>query len=102
VGREYPDLFVVFYWHFLRQGYRCRLFHIYSGLWCLGIVCLEDAEAIDVTPCIEDDEMRESDLRPSLKSTAVRTRESGKDLGPPPDGGFQAWSQVALAHFVIS
>lgn len=31
----------------------------------------------------------------------VRTRESGKDLGPPPDGGFLAWSQVALAHFVI-
>jgi hypothetical protein len=33
--------------------------------------------------------------------SAVRTRESGKDLGPPPDGGFQAWSQVALAHFVM-
>ncbi|PWY67567.1 MFS general substrate transporter [Aspergillus heteromorphus CBS 117.55] len=33
--------------------------------------------------------------------TLVRTRESGKDLGPPPDGGFKAWSQVALAHLVI-
>ncbi|PYI30806.1 MFS monocarboxylate transporter [Aspergillus indologenus CBS 114.80] len=33
--------------------------------------------------------------------TLVRTRESGKDLGPPPDGGFRAWFQVALAHFVI-
>ncbi|KAL4757377.1 putative MFS monocarboxylate transporter [Aspergillus foveolatus] len=31
----------------------------------------------------------------------VRTRESGRDLGPPPDGGFLAWSQVTLAHFVI-
>ncbi|KAF9887140.1 hypothetical protein FE257_010515 [Aspergillus nanangensis] len=31
----------------------------------------------------------------------VRTRESGRDLGPPPDGGFKAWSQVALGHFVI-
>ncbi|GAB1211119.1 hypothetical protein ATERTT37_000231 [Aspergillus terreus] len=31
----------------------------------------------------------------------VRTRESGKDIGPPPDGGFKAWSQVALGHFVI-
>ncbi|KAL4882347.1 major facilitator superfamily domain-containing protein [Aspergillus karnatakaensis] len=31
----------------------------------------------------------------------VRTRESGKDLGPPPDGGFLAWSQVALAHMII-
>ncbi|KAI9373241.1 major facilitator superfamily domain-containing protein [Aspergillus egyptiacus] len=31
----------------------------------------------------------------------VRTRDSGKDPGPPPDGGFLAWSQVALAHFVI-
>ncbi|RDW87181.1 putative MFS monocarboxylate transporter [Aspergillus mulundensis] len=31
----------------------------------------------------------------------IRTRESGRDLDPPPDGGFLAWSQVALAHFVI-
>lgn len=31
----------------------------------------------------------------------VRTRESGKDLGPPPDGGFQAWLQVALGHLII-
>ncbi|KAI9928050.1 hypothetical protein ASPWEDRAFT_42231 [Aspergillus wentii DTO 134E9] len=31
----------------------------------------------------------------------VRTRESGRDVGPPPDGGFKAWSQVALGHFVI-
>lgn len=31
----------------------------------------------------------------------VRTRESGKDIGPPPDGGFQAWLQVGLAHMVI-
>lgn len=40
---------------------------------CLGIVCLEDAEAIDITPCIEDDEVCEGNLRPSLKS-AVRRR----------------------------
>ncbi|KAJ6032372.1 hypothetical protein N7540_003104 [Penicillium herquei] len=33
--------------------------------------------------------------------SAVRTRESGKDLGPPPDGGFQAWMQVALGHMII-
>lgn len=31
----------------------------------------------------------------------VRTRESGKDVGPPPDGGAKAWLQVALAHLVI-
>ncbi|KAF3479894.1 uncharacterized protein GIQ15_06870 [Arthroderma uncinatum] len=31
----------------------------------------------------------------------VRTRESGIDPGPPPDGGYQAWLQVALAHLVI-
>jgi predicted MFS family arabinose efflux permease len=30
----------------------------------------------------------------------VRTRES-VNPGPPPDGGFQAWSQVALVHLVI-
>ncbi|OGE46654.1 hypothetical protein PENARI_c013G00974 [Penicillium arizonense] len=28
-------------------------------------------------------------------------RESGRDPGPPPDGGFKAWSQVALAHLVM-
>ncbi|KAJ5652497.1 hypothetical protein N7507_009923 [Penicillium longicatenatum] len=33
--------------------------------------------------------------------SVVRTRESGKDLGPPPDGGFQAWLQVALGHMII-
>ena len=33
--------------------------------------------------------------------SAVRTRESGKSLGPPPDGGFQAWLQVALGHLII-
>lgn len=33
--------------------------------------------------------------------SAVRTRESGKDVGPPPDGGFQAWLQVGLGHMII-
>ena len=33
--------------------------------------------------------------------SAVRTRESGKEIGPPPDGGFQAWLQVALGHMII-
>ncbi|KAM5465023.1 hypothetical protein MauCBS54593_006656 [Microsporum audouinii] len=31
----------------------------------------------------------------------VRTRESNIDPGPPPDGGYHAWLQVALSHFVI-
>jgi MFS family permease len=31
----------------------------------------------------------------------VRTRESGRDVGPPPDGGSKAWLQVLLAHLVI-
>ncbi|OKL63022.1 hypothetical protein UA08_02046 [Talaromyces atroroseus] len=34
--------------------------------------------------------------------TLVRTRESGRNPGPPPDGGIRAWSQVLLAHFVIA
>jgi MFS family permease len=33
--------------------------------------------------------------------SAVRTRESGKEIGPPPDGGLQAWLQVALGHMII-
>ncbi|KAE8375301.1 major facilitator superfamily domain-containing protein [Aspergillus bertholletiae] len=31
----------------------------------------------------------------------VRTRGSNREIGPPPDGGFMAWFQVALGHFVI-
>ncbi|KAL1956561.1 hypothetical protein VTO42DRAFT_7032 [Malbranchea cinnamomea] len=31
----------------------------------------------------------------------VRTRDSGRDPGPPPDGGFHAWLQAGLAHLVI-
>ncbi|PGH10671.1 hypothetical protein AJ80_07427 [Polytolypa hystricis UAMH7299] len=31
----------------------------------------------------------------------VRTKDSGRDPGPPPDGGFNAWFQAILAHFVI-
>lgn len=31
----------------------------------------------------------------------VRTRDSGTDIGPPPDGGWHAWLQVAMAHMVI-
>ncbi|EPS26585.1 hypothetical protein PDE_01522 [Penicillium oxalicum 114-2] len=33
--------------------------------------------------------------------SVVRTRESGKDLGPPPDGGFTAWLQAGLGHLII-
>ncbi|KMP02058.1 hypothetical protein CIHG_05408 [Coccidioides immitis H538.4] len=31
----------------------------------------------------------------------VRTKDSGRDPGPPPDGGFEAWLQAGLAHLVI-
>ncbi|PGH12584.1 hypothetical protein AJ79_04205 [Helicocarpus griseus UAMH5409] len=31
----------------------------------------------------------------------VRTKDSGRDPGPPPDGGFTAWFQAALSHLVI-
>lgn len=31
----------------------------------------------------------------------VRTRESGRDIGPPPDGGVHAWMQAVLAHVVM-
>lgn len=33
--------------------------------------------------------------------TLVRTRESTRDPGPPPDGGIVAWSQIFLAHLVM-
>ncbi|OJD23631.1 hypothetical protein ACJ73_05009 [Blastomyces percursus] len=31
----------------------------------------------------------------------VRTKDSGIDPGPPPDGGFNAWFQAGLSHLVI-
>ncbi|KAK2747320.1 hypothetical protein FQN57_002218 [Myotisia sp. PD_48] len=31
----------------------------------------------------------------------VRTKDSGRDPGPPPDGGAQAWIQAWLSHLVI-
>ncbi|KAJ6153807.1 hypothetical protein N7470_006766 [Penicillium chermesinum] len=33
--------------------------------------------------------------------SAVRTRGSGRDIGPPPDGGLHAWLQVGLGHLII-
>ncbi|KAI2168630.1 hypothetical protein LOZ23_001992 [Ophidiomyces ophidiicola] len=33
--------------------------------------------------------------------SVVRTKDSGRDPGPPPDGGFHAWLQAILAHAVI-
>ncbi|KAK2795011.1 hypothetical protein FQN52_006891 [Onygenales sp. PD_12] len=32
----------------------------------------------------------------------VRTKDEGIDPGPPPDGGIQAWTQVGMAHLVIT
>lgn len=31
----------------------------------------------------------------------VRTKDSGRDPGPPPDGGVGAWTQASLCHLVI-
>lgn len=31
----------------------------------------------------------------------LRTKDTGKDPGPPPDGGFIAWLQAILGHLVI-
>ncbi|KAJ5965974.1 hypothetical protein N7481_012688 [Penicillium waksmanii] len=56
---------------------------------------------------INEDPQNELAQVPTNNSTvartlsAVRTRESGKDIGPPPDGGLQAWLQVALGHMII-
>lgn len=33
--------------------------------------------------------------------TLLRTKDTGKDPGPPPDGGLQAWVQVILGHLVM-
>ncbi|PLB39367.1 putative MFS monocarboxylate transporter [Aspergillus candidus] len=65
-------------------------------------------EYIDEEAGLESDELSRTATNATNVSrlaartlSLVRTRESGKDIGPPPDGGFTAWSQVALAHFVI-
>jgi hypothetical protein len=33
--------------------------------------------------------------------TRMSTKSSWKDLGPPPDGGLDAWTQVVMAHLVV-
>ena len=33
--------------------------------------------------------------------TTTTTPTTGKDLGPPPDGGWYAWIQVGLVHLTI-
>ena len=29
------------------------------------------------------------------------SRTSGKDPGPPPDGGLQAWTQAVMCHLIV-
>lgn len=31
----------------------------------------------------------------------IQTSQENEDYGPPPDGGFQAWSQILWSHFTI-
>lgn len=71
----------------------------------------DEGSAIDYDPEKQDNEPKELTKTTTNGShignlttrtlSLVRTRESGKDIGPPPDGGFEAWLQVGLAHMVI-
>jgi hypothetical protein len=47
---------------------------------------------------------RDTSMPPySIKDLLIRLRapEPGGDVGPPPDGGWAAWSQSIVCHFVI-
>lgn len=63
----------------------------------------ETEDSCDDQPAISRSTSR-ADVALSMVSrtlTLVRTRESLRNPGPPPDGGILAWSQVILAHLVL-
>ncbi|OJD13590.1 hypothetical protein AJ78_05959 [Emergomyces pasteurianus Ep9510] len=55
--------------------------------------------SLSPTQTAEAEVSNEGVLRKTL--SLVRTKDSGIDPGPPPDGGFNAWLQAGLAHMVI-
>ncbi|KAJ6157276.1 hypothetical protein N7497_006161 [Penicillium chrysogenum] len=61
----------------------------------------DDATTIDENSPNELVQVSTNDSAVVRTLSVVRTRESGKDIGPPPDGGFHAWMQVALGHLII-
>jgi len=62
-----------------------------------------DAEASrSANPCPDRvSSPQTSHYRPRDVLHRVRTPDSASDPGPPPDGGFPAWSQAFLAHLAI-
>jgi hypothetical protein len=79
----------------------------------LSTIGNNDIEAYPITangPPHEKDDITVAATRTSTRSgwkdvarvlTRVSTKGSWKDPGPPPDGGLDAWIQVAMAHLVV-
>ncbi|KKZ66448.1 hypothetical protein EMCG_07840 [[Emmonsia] crescens] len=63
----------------------------------LRISCV--SPSLSPTPTVTGPVCKEGVLRKTL--SLVRTKDSGIDPGPPPDGGFNAWFQAGLSHLVI-
>lgn len=73
-----------------------------------SIVAATDSIGIDTkTSSIQEDHLsRTPTQKPSSAIVhrllnLIRKRDSGEDPGPPPDGGFRAWSQALLCHLAI-
>ncbi|OAX85581.1 hypothetical protein ACJ72_00042 [Emergomyces africanus] len=63
----------------------------------LRIACT--SPSLSPTPTAEREVSKEGVIGKTL--SLVRTKDSGIDPGPPPDGGFNAWFQAGLSHMVI-
>ncbi|KLJ10607.1 hypothetical protein EMPG_09871 [Blastomyces silverae] len=63
----------------------------------LEIMCV--SPSLSPTQTVASPIYKEGVLEKTL--SLVRTKDSGIDPGPPPDGGFDAWFQAGLSHLVI-
>lgn len=60
----------------------------------------DDVEANNNLPTQDEKQNNRSQISNFFVSI-LRTKDTGADLGPAPDGGFTAWLQVVLGHMVI-
>ena len=55
----------------------------------------------------KEEPLEQRDIKPDVSDTGgavltpLRTKSSGADPGPPPDGGLKAWTQVLAGHLVV-
>jgi hypothetical protein len=59
------------------------------------------ATCLELTEYLNEPDNSEKKDDANIFVTLLRTKDTGKEPGPPPDGGLQAWVQVVLGHLVM-